>query len=311
VSDLKALEPATESPAASPNEAPENGFVANPTDAKSPRPSEWRDALTIHPAAEMFPRMGADELAELGKDIATNGLQTAIVLFRENGKDQLLDGISRLDAIEAQGIDLVLTNGAFDRTLGLGRDNRTRVIINVDPYAFVASANLHRRHLTQEQKRELIAKLIKIAPEKSNRQIADMAKTSHHTVEAVRKKMESTGQSAQLSTRIGKDGRTRPTKKKTPAATTSVSAELAEPEMDAIRAKRAEHTIVNGNPPPPAEPKPGSEPVDREIIAGIQKLLAPIRAGLRLDVCKQAIAGMAEESNALCRIDVESSGGLA
>ena len=38
-----------------------------------------------------------------------------------------------------------------------------------DPYAYVLSANVHRRHLTAEQKRELIAKVLKAQPEKSNR----------------------------------------------------------------------------------------------------------------------------------------------
>jgi hypothetical protein len=34
------------------------------------------------------------------------------------------------------------------------------------------SANIHRRHLTIEQKRELIGKLLKAQPKQSNRQIA-------------------------------------------------------------------------------------------------------------------------------------------
>jgi hypothetical protein len=43
---------------------------------------------------------------------------------------------------------------------------------NGDPYAFVISANIRRRHLTAEQKRDLIAKVLKAQPRKSNRQIA-------------------------------------------------------------------------------------------------------------------------------------------
>ena len=35
----------------------------------------------------------------------------------------------------------------------------------IDPYAYVMSANLHRRHLTPEQRRELVAKLLKASPE--------------------------------------------------------------------------------------------------------------------------------------------------
>ena len=39
----------------------------------------------------------------------------------------------------------------------------------VDPFELVTSLNIHRRHLTAEQKRELIAKVLKAEPEKSNR----------------------------------------------------------------------------------------------------------------------------------------------
>jgi hypothetical protein len=83
----------------------------------------------------------------------------------------------------------------------------------VDPYEFVISANIHRRHLTAEQRRDLIAKLIKAQPDKSNRQIAEMAKASHHTVGAQRAEMESRGQIAHVETRTDTKGRKQPTTK--------------------------------------------------------------------------------------------------
>jgi hypothetical protein len=62
--------------------------------------ASWRDTLSIHPAAELFPRMSPDELRALGKDIKKNGLTSPIALWSD-GKSPavLLDGISRLDAI--------------------------------------------------------------------------------------------------------------------------------------------------------------------------------------------------------------------
>ena len=81
----------------------------------------------------------------------------------------------------------------------------------VDPCEFVLSANVHRRHLTAEQKRELIAKVLKAQPEKSNRQVAEQVKASHHTVGAVRAELQSTGQVAQLERTFGKDGKARTT----------------------------------------------------------------------------------------------------
>jgi len=68
----------------------------------TPASSSWRSTLPIHPAAELFPRMSPDELQALGEDIIKNGLTSPIVLWQPDSKSQarLLDGISRLDAIE-------------------------------------------------------------------------------------------------------------------------------------------------------------------------------------------------------------------
>ena len=55
--------------------------------------------------------------------------------------------------------------------------------------------NVHRRHLTAEQKRELIAKLLKAQPENSNRAIANATKVvDHKTVGKVRTDMEDRGE---------------------------------------------------------------------------------------------------------------------
>jgi hypothetical protein len=68
----------------------------------TPASSSWRSTLPIHPAAELFPRMPPDELRALGEDIIKNGLTSPIVLWQPDSKSpaRLLDGISRLDAIE-------------------------------------------------------------------------------------------------------------------------------------------------------------------------------------------------------------------
>jgi hypothetical protein len=48
-----------------------------------------------------------------------------------------------------------------------------------DPVSFVVSANLLRRHLSAEQKRHLIAQVLKLQPETSDRQIGKMIKADH------------------------------------------------------------------------------------------------------------------------------------
>ena len=125
----------------------------------------WRDVLPIHPAADLFPLMAPDELKALGEDIVKNGLTSAIVLWRATpkGRLQLLDGRNQLDAIE-----IATGKPAFGAGINFfACDLFTVMRKSVDPVAYVISANIHRRHLTAEQKRDLIAKLLKATPEKS------------------------------------------------------------------------------------------------------------------------------------------------
>jgi hypothetical protein len=185
----------------------------------------WRDHLKIHPAAELFPMMSEPELRDLGEDIKANGMRVSIVLY----KGKLLDGRNRLDAMELVGIKFELTKGIdpatrnklshLDACDGSNVFDSEAAVIDhfggaydfdpdADPYAYVVSANLHRRHLTGEQKRELIAKVLQAKPEASNRTIAKQI-----TVAAVRDDLESTGEIPQLEKTVGADGK----KRKAPA----------------------------------------------------------------------------------------------
>ena len=163
------------------------------------RAADSRNSLQFHPLADIFPLMEGEEFDALVADIKANGLHERIILH----EGMILDGRNRYRALLAAGLDPANAN-----TLTI--DGAKHVD---DPVAFVISANIHRRHLTPEQKREIIAKLIKAQPEKSNRQIAATAKASHHTVEAVRTKMEGRGQIAHVSERTDTRGRKQPAKK--------------------------------------------------------------------------------------------------
>ena len=160
----------------------------------------------MHPAAAMLPMMGDDELQALADDIKANGLQEPIILWRDNREAAngsegpfplwLLDGRNRLAALKLLGIDdpsrapdgqiveskvRILTALQEGALIG-GRASRTTWRPNVDPATFVVSMNMHRRHLTTEQKRQAIADHIKLDPTASDRKISRKVGVDNKTV---------------------------------------------------------------------------------------------------------------------------------
>jgi hypothetical protein len=88
----------------------------------------------IHPAAELFPMLGTEELQALADDIKTNGQIDPIVIY----EGQVLDGRNRLAACELAGVE--------PRTVQMTLRGGT-----IGPVTWVISKNLHRRHLTPTQ----------------------------------------------------------------------------------------------------------------------------------------------------------------
>jgi ParB-like chromosome segregation protein Spo0J len=152
--------------------------------------------IPFHPLANLFPLMEGEEFDALVADIKANGLHYPIVLY--DGK--ILDGRNRYRACLAAGFEPAVRNG--DNWIG-------------DPASFVISRNIRRRHLTAEQKRDLIARLLKAAPEKSDRQIAETVKASPTFVGKVRAQKETSGDVSTVDTRTDKRGRKQPAKKST------------------------------------------------------------------------------------------------
>jgi ParB-like chromosome segregation protein Spo0J len=167
----------------------------------------WRDLMPVHPAADIFPMLHDADLLALGEDIKKNGLREPITLY----DGMILDGRNRYAACKLAGIEPGFRLGAAHQE----SPNLARLVIS-DPYAYVISANIHRRHLTTEQKRDLIAKLLKATPDKSDRQIAEQTKTSPTTVGKIRKKMEVTGDVSTVDTRTDTKGRQQPAAKAKP-----------------------------------------------------------------------------------------------
>jgi hypothetical protein len=198
----------------------------------------WREHLKVHPAADLFPLMSETELKELAEDIRKNGLQQPVIIRHLDGGSQLLDGRNRLDALALLGhlrpSDVADGFPSFkvvkkrdiltaSRTTMLFLDDEIRAsngysrsrFTLTDEYArnYIIAANIQRRHLTTEQKRELIAKILKADPHKSDRQIGKLAKVDGKTVAKVR---EACADIPHVETRTDTKGRQQPSEKKKP-----------------------------------------------------------------------------------------------
>jgi len=105
--------------------------------------SKQKAEYEIHPAATLFPMMDADSFERLKADIKENGQEKCITFF--NG--QLLDGRNRIKACDELGIEPMIEEIEDN---GDGK---------FDPFRWVLSVNLHRRHLTESQRAMVAAKL--------------------------------------------------------------------------------------------------------------------------------------------------------
>jgi ParB-like chromosome segregation protein Spo0J len=156
---------------------------------------------------DVVPAISEADFAVLKQSIAAHGLLQPIEV---DGDGNVLDGHSRLRAIEelaAEDIDV----GATHRTLH-------KFDSEAAARSYIRAINLHRRHLTSEQKRELIAAELIENPTSSNRVIAKMLGVDDKTVAKVRTAKEATAEIPQLTKTTGADGRTRTVRSKRSAS---------------------------------------------------------------------------------------------
>lgn len=113
--------------------------------------------IEFHPLANLFPLIEGREFDELVADIGENGLLEPIVLL--DGK--ILDGRNRYRAAVAAGVisarDPAQIQYAWDR--GMGVIGFEPFDGDGDPLAWVLSKNLHRRHLTENQRTMIAAEI--------------------------------------------------------------------------------------------------------------------------------------------------------
>lgn len=109
----------------------------------------------VHPAAELFPLLGDDELRELADDIKAHGLHQPVWLWDDPERGTvLLDGRNRARACQLAGIHV-----------------RTQHYSGDDPIAFSISANEKRRHLTAGQRAFLALEIEKLYAAEAQRRI--------------------------------------------------------------------------------------------------------------------------------------------
>ena len=164
--------------------------------------------LKFHPLAGIFPLMEGEEFDALVADIKANGLYLPIELY----DGMILDGRNRYRALRALGWH---PDQIEEQTLTAGPSGTDTHLRVDDPVAYVISKNIHRRHLTAEEKIKYVAQLVAAQPEKSDRLLAKETGVSHPTIAKARRAAEATGKALPVGKRVGADGkaRTRPAKR--------------------------------------------------------------------------------------------------
>jgi hypothetical protein len=199
-----------------------NSRSSKPQQEPNSSAKSWRDVVPIHPAAELFPPMPPDELEELAEDIKKRGLLTPIGFWRlgpRKGKDSnkllLLDGRNRLDALERAGL-LELDNDGWPCL-----KNQFRIYLEADvrdggqnPYELVISLNIRRRHLTFNERIDLLDRIIKADPKISSRRAAKLVHVSPTTGTKRKAALEASGDVSTVDTSIDTLGRQLPAKRR-------------------------------------------------------------------------------------------------
>jgi hypothetical protein len=141
-----------------------NASEVKPT--KTEKQVGWREKYKVHPAADVFPMMSDAALADLGRDIKTNGLKHPICFFQTDLDEEavLIDGRNRLEAMERAGIG----GGYIDK----------HYYSKGDPVSHIIGLNIRRRHLSQQERSDLIVAAVKAGKEPRQRYVGGISGSS-------------------------------------------------------------------------------------------------------------------------------------
>ncbi len=127
----------------------------------------------FHELAKRFPMMEGEEYEALIHSIERQGLLNPITLYQ--GK--ILDGRNRFRAAKAARYNFTARDFVELRS-------------GADPNDFVISTNAQRRHLSADQKRDLVIQIMREMPDASDRQIAKLTGVDNKTVGNYRRALE-------------------------------------------------------------------------------------------------------------------------
>ncbi|CVK18510.1 ParB/RepB/Spo0J family partition protein [Sporomusa sphaeroides] len=143
---------------------------------------------------QVMPDLSPDDYTELKVDIQKRGMMVPVE-YDEDGN--ILDGHHRIKICTELGLK------DWPRVVRVGMTEEQK-------REHARKLNMARRHLTREQRQELIRQQLLETPEKSDRQIAVSLGVDNSTVSRTRQRMEDQGQLLQCNTSTGADGKTYP-----------------------------------------------------------------------------------------------------
>ena len=135
------------------------------TDVSGVLPAATLYEYEFHELANRFPIIEGEEYDALIDSIERQGLLNPITLYQ--GK--ILDGRNRYRAARAAKYNFTAKDFLELR-------------VGADPNDFVISTNAQRRHLSTDQKRDLVIQIMRERPDVSDRQIAKLTGVDNKTV---------------------------------------------------------------------------------------------------------------------------------
>lgn len=180
---------------------------------------------------QVMPSLSPEDYEQLKADIAERGVLVPVELDEAGN---VLDGHHRIKAAQELGLE----KWPQIVRIGMSEDEKR---------THARKLNMARRHLSREQKRELIATAARENPTKTDREIADDLGVSHVTVADVRHSSNElcNGQNDQC-TRITRDGRVFPAKREPahqPSPTEPPASIAPTAEYEAVAAKLSPEAI--------------------------------------------------------------------